>query len=94
MGYKLLGEPIKCDIDNLISEGIAFGSIQIPQNGLPIILLKERQTIGGYPKIGVVLDVDCFKLSQARIGDKIFFKEISIQEAWDISRRFYSSFRI
>ena len=42
MGYKLLGEPIKCEIDSLISEGIAFGSIQIPKNGLPIILLQRK----------------------------------------------------
>ncbi len=47
MACKLSGTPIKSDIDGIISEGIVFGSIQIPSDGQPIILLKERQTIGG-----------------------------------------------
>jgi biotin-dependent carboxylase-like uncharacterized protein len=75
MGYKLKGEPIFCDISDIISEGIAFGSIQIPKDGQPIVLLKDRQTIGGYPKIGVVLDIDCFKLVQAKPNTKIRFKK-------------------
>lgn len=91
MGYKLQGAKIKCDIDGIISEGIAYGSIQIPKNGQVIILLKDRQTIGGYPKLGVVLDVDCFKLSQAKVNTKIKFKEISMEEAGEISRLFYSN---
>ncbi|MDZ7907575.1 MAG: hypothetical protein U5N10_04710 [Gemmobacter sp.] len=77
MACKLSGEAIKCDINGIISEGIAFGSIQIPSDGQPIVLLKDRQTIGGYPKIGVVLSIDCFKLSQARANTKIRFEEIS-----------------
>ena len=56
MACKLEGEPISYDLAGIISEGISFGSIQIPSNGKPIILLKERQTIGGYPKIGSVLN--------------------------------------
>jgi len=89
MGYKLKGESINCTIDGIISEAIAFGSIQIPKDGQPIILLKERQTIGGYPKIGVVIDVDCFKLSQAKPNTKITFKQISFKQASDISKEFY-----
>jgi biotin-dependent carboxylase-like uncharacterized protein len=92
MGYKLYGEKITSDIDGIISEGITFGSIQIPKDGQPIILLKEHQTIGGYPKIGVVLDVDCYKLAQARPNTKIRFKEISFEEATKISKRFLKSF--
>ena len=92
MGCKLSGETIKCDIDGIISEGIAFGSIQIPSDGQPIVLLKDRQTIGGYPKIGTVLSIDCFKLSQAKINTKISFEEISYEKAVNEIKEFYSSF--
>ena len=92
MGCKLSGEAIKCDIDGIISEGIAFGSIQIPSDGQPIILLKDRQTIGGYPKIGTVLSIDCFKLSQAKVNTKIRFEEISYEKAVEEVKEFYSSF--
>ncbi len=89
MGYKVNGEVIQCQNDSIISEAIAFGSIQIPPDGQPIILLKDRQTIGGYPKIGVVLDVDCFKLSQMQPNTQVNFKEISFEEALKISKKFF-----
>ncbi|PPK57794.1 biotin-dependent carboxylase-like uncharacterized protein [Malaciobacter marinus] len=92
MGCKLKGEPIKCDIDGIVSEGISFGSIQIPSDGQPIILLKDRQTIGGYPKIGSVLSIDCFKLAQAKPNTKIRFKQISIEKAQKKLKEFYNSF--
>ena len=92
MACKLKGEPISCEIDGIISEGISFGAIQIPKDGQAIILLKDRQTIGGYPKIGSVLAIDCFKLSQVKANTKIRFSEISIDEATKKTRRFYSSF--
>ena len=91
MAYKLQGNSIKCDINGIISEGIAFGSIQIPKDGQPIVLLKERQTIGGYPKIGTVLNIDCFKLAQAKIGTKVRFQELSYENALEKSKKFYSS---
>lgn len=94
MGCKLKGDAIKCDINGIISEGIAFGSIQIPSDGQPIILLKERQTLGGYPKIGTVLNIDCFKLSQAKVNTKIRFQEISYIEALEKTREFYSSYSL
>ncbi|MBD3831175.1 MAG: biotin-dependent carboxyltransferase family protein [Arcobacter sp.] len=90
MAVKLSGEAIKCEINGIISEGIAFGSIQIPNDGQPIVLLKDRQTIGGYPKIGVVLGIDCFKLSQAKANTKIRFQEISYEEAVKKTKEFYS----
>ena len=91
MGCKLKGEAIKCEINGIISEGIAFGAIQIPSDGQPIVLLKDKQTIGGYPKIGSVLSIDCFKLAQAKPGTKIKFKEISIKEAQEKTLKFYES---
>ena len=92
MACKLKGTPISSSLDGIISEAITFGSIQIPKDGQPIILLKERQTIGGYPKIGSVLSIDCFKLAQMKIGSKIRFKEISIKEAQKKLKQFYASF--
>ena len=82
MGAKLKGESITPIKGGIISEGIAFGSVQIPQDGQPILLLKERQTIGGYPKIGTVLAVDCFRFSQLNVGDSIRFKKASLKEAY------------
>jgi len=93
MGCKLSGEAIACDVNGIISEGIAFGSIQIPSDGAPIILLKDRQTIGGYPKIGSVFSIDCFSLSQAKPNNKVRFVPISIEEAQEKLRAFYHYFR-
>ena len=92
MACKLNGEPIICDINGIISEGIIFGAIQIPSDGNPIVLLKDRQTIGGYPKIGSVLSIDCFKLSQAKANTKVRFEEISIIQASKKLKEFYSFF--
>jgi biotin-dependent carboxylase-like uncharacterized protein len=92
MACKLSGEKISSSFDGIISEGIAYGSIQIPKDGQPIILLKERQTIGGYPKIGTVLDIDCFKLAQMKIGSYVKFEIISIEEAQKKTKGFYSIF--
>jgi biotin-dependent carboxylase-like uncharacterized protein len=92
MACKLDGKAINCNIDGIISEGISYGSIQIPKDGKPIILLKERQTIGGYPKIGSILTIDCFKLSQAKFNTQVKFKEISYTEALKETRKFYSCF--
>ncbi|WP_294962251.1 biotin-dependent carboxyltransferase family protein [Sulfurimonas sp.] len=92
MACKLSGEKILSSLDGIISEAITFGSIQIPKDGQPIILLKERQTIGGYPKIGTVLSIDCFKLAQMRIDTKVRFEPIDINTAQDKLRDFYSTF--
>lgn len=92
MGYKLEGELIIPTKDGIISEGITFGAVQIPPDGQPIILLKERQTIGGYPKIGSVLPSDCFKLSQLSIGSTIRFEVISIEDAQKEMKGFYGFF--
>lgn len=92
MGFHLQGEALKNVQKGIISEGIAFGAIQIPTDGQPIILLKERQTIGGYPKIGSVLPYDCFKLAQCKPKTKVFFKQIPLNEATKLMKTFYSDF--
>lgn len=92
MGYKLSGEKIKSKLDGIISEAISLGSIQIPKDGQPIILLNERQTIGGYPKIGTVLPIDCYRLAQMEAGSTIQFKQISLQDAIKKEKLFKKSF--
>ncbi len=89
MGYKLKGTPITPTQGGIISEAIAFGSVQIPKNGQPIVLLKEQQTIGGYPKIGTVLPIDCFKLAQLAMGSSVKFEPIEIVEAQEKMIAFY-----
>ncbi|MBT7720281.1 MAG: biotin-dependent carboxyltransferase [Halieaceae bacterium] len=77
MGYRLEGPAIDCDIQGILSEGICFGAIQIPADGQPIVLLNDRQTIGGYPKIGSALSLDCGRLAQLRPGGTVHFAPVS-----------------
>lgn len=84
MGYRLKGQKIVCDIDGILSEGICNGAVQIPNDGQPIVLMNDRQTIGGYPKIGSVISLDTAKLGQLAQGDKIRFEAISIEKARDL----------
>lgn len=82
MGYRLEGSPLALETPGeLISEPVAFGSIQVPSDGNPIVLMADRQTTGGYPKIGQVASVDLPLIAQLNPGDRIRFKEISLQEA-------------
>lgn len=81
MGFRTTGPEIKADIDGILSEGICFGAIQIPPDGQPIVLLNDRQTIGGYPKIGSVLSLDIPALTQRLPGTKVRFEAITIDEA-------------
>ena len=66
---------------DIISDGIAFGSVQVPSHGKPIILLSDRQTTGGYAKIATVASVDIPKAVQRKTDHKIRFRAISVQEA-------------
>jgi biotin-dependent carboxylase-like uncharacterized protein len=72
---------------DIVSDGIAFGSIQVPGHGQPIILTADRQTTGGYPKIATVISADLPALGRVRIGDKIAFEEVSIEEAQSLRSR-------
>jgi len=81
MGVRLEGGPITPPSGGVISEGIALGAIQIPPDGQPIVLLNDRQTLGGYPKLGVVARADLPKLCQSRPATRIRFAPISIEQA-------------
>lgn len=77
MGYRLEGPAIPSATRTMLSEGICLGAIQVPADGQPIVLLNDRQTIGGYPKLGSVLSLDCDRLSQLRPGGVVRFRPIS-----------------
>ncbi|OAS89322.1 MULTISPECIES: biotin-dependent carboxyltransferase family protein [Metabacillus] len=82
MGYRLSAKALKLTKDvELLSEAVTMGTIQVPNDGQPIILMADRQTIGGYPKIGYVASIDFSVLSQVMPGENLTFKEISIQDA-------------
>ncbi len=72
---------------NMTSDGIAPGSIQVPGSGLPIVLLADRQTIGGYPKIAIVISADLPALGRVPIGAKIAFEPIGVEAAQALRRK-------
>ena len=74
MGMKLSGPAPAAALEtDIVSDGIALGSVQIPAGGQPIILLADRQTVGGYAKIATVIKGDLPRLAQLRPGDRIRF---------------------
>jgi biotin-dependent carboxylase-like uncharacterized protein len=82
MGMRLEGPKIENVVDtNIKSEGLIKGVIQVPADGNPIIMLSDHGTIGGYPKIGVVISADYDKLVQLPPGSKIRFKEVNLSSA-------------
>lgn len=82
MGYRLEGPILELtEPMELISEAVAFGSIQVPAEGKPIVLLADRQTTGGYPKIAQIATIDLPLIAQTKPGDTIRFTEISREEA-------------
>ena len=89
MGFRLDGPVIEhVDSADIISDGDVFGSIQVPSDGHPIVLMADRQTTGGYTKIGTIITADLPRLSQLPVGDGINFNLVSIEEAQDIYRAY------
>ena len=89
MGCRLEGPPIehKAGAD-IISDGVLPGAVQVPGDGLPIILLADRQTTGGYVKIAIVSTVDLPKLAQAEPGDRVRFLQVTEEEAYQLLREY------
>lgn len=74
------------DGHDIVSDGIALGSIQVPGHGRPIVLMADRQTTGGYPKVATIISADLPALGRSRIGDKISFQETSVEDAQRLRR--------
>ncbi|MFJ8455288.1 5-oxoprolinase subunit C family protein [Bacillus paramycoides] len=82
MGYRLDGEVLnRVEEIEILSSPVTFGTIQVPNGGQPIILMADRQTTGGYPRIGNVISVDLPLLAQLKPGDYVTFEKISMEEA-------------
>ncbi|MEZ5290338.1 MAG: biotin-dependent carboxyltransferase family protein [Vicinamibacterales bacterium] len=82
MGYRLEGPPlVTTRPSDLISEPVAFGAIQVPSGGAPILLMADRQTAGGYPKIATVVTADLPMAGQLAPGDQVRFVATSRSEA-------------
>ena len=87
MGMRLEGPEIENIVDtNIKSEGLIKGVIQVPADGNPIIMLSDHGTIGGYPKIGVVISADYDKLVQLTPGSNVKFKEVDLSSAENLFR--------
>jgi biotin-dependent carboxylase-like uncharacterized protein len=74
VGYRLAGVPLESSAGQIISEPVRVGSIQVPENGQPIVTMRDGPTVGGYPKLGMIDPSDIAWLAQCRPGQKIRFK--------------------
>jgi biotin-dependent carboxylase-like uncharacterized protein len=94
MGYRLEGPVIKhLHGHNIVSDGTVNGSIQVPGNGQPIVLMPDRGTSGGYPKIATVISADLGRFAQTQAGRPFRFKAISMAEAQAEYRAFAALLR-
>jgi biotin-dependent carboxylase-like uncharacterized protein len=80
-GVRLEGEPLEAPTRSLVTEGVVAGAVQVPAGGLPIVLLVEHPSTGGYPKIASVISADLSALAQLRPGDEVRFAPVSFDEA-------------
>ncbi len=81
MAIRLTGSHLQTGITEAWSEATCYGCIQVPTDGEPFILINDRQTMGGYPKLGAVIATDCVRLTQARAGTRVTFQAIALEEA-------------
>ena len=87
MGYRLDGPVIEHEgAADIISDAIPLGAVQVPGHGQPIVMLADRQTTGGYTKIGVVCSVDMAALSQRLPGEKVRFVPLALKDAVALAR--------
>ena len=88
VGYRFEGPQIqhKAGAD-IVSDGIPFGAVQVPGDGMPIVLMADRGTTGGYTKIATVISVDLAEVAQAMPGDTMSFKSVTVEEAQQALRQ-------
>jgi biotin-dependent carboxylase-like uncharacterized protein len=81
MGYRLQGPRIEhARSPNIVSDGIVMGAIQVPGSGRPIVLMADRQSTGGYPKIATVIGADIGRLAQVGVGGAVRFRAVTFEE--------------
>jgi len=81
MGVRLKGEPLSRRSGELLSEAVGPGAVQITNDGLPVVLGVDGQTIGGYPKVAHVIRAELDRLAQLRPGERVNFAKVTQDEA-------------
>lgn len=81
MGIRLLGPALRCERQQMVSEGVPLGAIQVPSDGQPIVLLNDRQTIGGYPRLGALTPSAVAQLAQCLPGTELQLKPMALETA-------------
>ena len=93
MGVRLVGTPLPGrDGEPTISDGVVTGSVQVPPDGQPIVMMVDHQTTGGYPKVGTVIQPDLPLLAQCVPGDHVRFQAITRSEAQAIYRSWHPTY--
>jgi antagonist of KipI len=94
MGYRLEGGALDfAGRGEMLSEAVAFGTIQLPSDGNPIVLMADRQVTGGYPRVGEIASVDLALAAQLKPGDHLRFEKITLpqaQQLWIAQERAYN----
>lgn len=87
MAYRLEGPPLLCrQARDMISDATLPGSIQVPPDGAPLVLMADRQTVGGYPKIATVASADLPRLGRLLPGQVVRFQPVTVEEAEALRR--------
>jgi antagonist of KipI len=86
MGLRLSGPPLPPPARELVSEPVCPGAVQVTRDGQCILLGVDGQTIGGYPKVALVVAADLDRLGQLRPGDRLRFVRVSLEEAEELAR--------
>lgn len=92
MGIRLLGSALHYQGEPMISEGIPLGAVQVPPDGQPIVLLNDRQTIGGYPRLGALTPLALARLAQCLPGDRVRFTPVMQERAWQTHLNYLKSY--
>jgi len=89
MGCRLQGQPLihQSPQGNMVTTGVAVGSIQVPSDGQPIVIMADGQTTGGYPRIANVITADRHLMAQVKPGDKVSFYRVNLAKATRIYRQ-------
>lgn len=93
MGVRLRGPELHCRLGSMISEGIPLGAVQVPPDGQPIVLLNDRQTIGGYPRLGALTPLAAARLAQCLPGEEVRWVATSRERALATHRSCLDEFR-
>jgi antagonist of KipI len=87
IGYRLQGPPVELAAQEIISDPVPLGAVQVLPGGQPVLLMADHQTVGGYPKIATLISADVPKAAQLSIGDRVRFRRVSLEAAQQLLRR-------